>query len=158
MSSFQVNIGNRSKPLADALRDIPARVKSGMRDGFADLATLPADRYHRILAAVTESVGGRVAFKPDEVAIAVGVDADRVGSLLSAGSLTVVILGLRDSTASEFIQGAVSAGLVSSADGDGLLPFCELVVSQRAGVRKLLTRAQLSAVVLPVLTDFGYHC
>ena len=44
-----------------------------MRDGFADLATLPADRYHRILAAVTESVGGRVAFKPDEVAIAVGV-------------------------------------------------------------------------------------
>jgi hypothetical protein len=35
-----------------------------------------------------------------------------------------------------------------------MLPFCELVVSQRAGVRQLLTRSQLSAVVLPVLTSF----
>jgi hypothetical protein len=125
-----------------------------MRDGFVGLVALPADRYHHLLSVVTESVGGRAGARPDEVANTLGVDIERVGSLLSAGSLVVVTLGLRDSAATEFVQALAATGLASPADAEKLLPFCELVVSQRVGVRQLLTRSQLGAVVLPVLTDF----
>jgi len=153
MGSFQINISRQSRPLIDAMRELGTRVKADLRAGFAVLGRLPIGQHVRLLSLVTESIGGVPGIKPEE-AKAVGIAPDEAPGLFSAATYTVVTLTWRDTGAAEFFQAGVSAGLIREDDAKVLLPFGELVVSQRAGLKEILTRARLSSVVLPVLVQF----
>jgi hypothetical protein len=153
MGSYRVNISSSARPLADGMRELSARFKADLRVGFAALSTLPNVQYHQLLSMVTDSIGGVAGIKPEE-AKALGTTPDEAAALFSAATYMTVTLTWRDVTAAEFVKTGVSAALIRETDADGLIAFAELVVVQRVGLREILTRARLSSVVLPVLTNF----
>ncbi len=154
MSSFNLEVSNPRRSLDEVLRDIPARARPEIRQGFSVLAKVPSDRYHLVLSKVTDSVLGRSRIRTDEVATALGIPFEESGPLLSAASLAVVTLGVQNTPAGSFVEAASASGLLSESDRTGILSFLELIVAQRAGIGQILTESRLGNVVLPVLTDF----
>jgi len=116
------------------------------------LTVLPPEHFHQILAIVNESIGGRTGITLED-AKALGIAPAAARLLLSAASFAAVSVGVREAAAEEFVAALRSSGLVQDSDG-GLLEFCQLVVTQRSGIRDLLKRSQLASIVFPALTDF----